>query len=72
MRARRRPADDGVFPNDEPRNATGATAGCDPAHLGGGDTHDRHHRPVHGAYAESSGWNDVIAPLQTQSHRVIA
>jgi pimeloyl-ACP methyl ester carboxylesterase len=27
---------------------------------------------VHGAYAESSGWNDVIAPLQAQGHRVIA
>ena len=27
---------------------------------------------VHGAYAESSGWNDVIAPLQAEGHRVIA
>ena len=27
---------------------------------------------VHGAYAESSSWNDVIAPLQSQGHRVIA
>ena len=27
---------------------------------------------VHGAYAESSSWNDVIAPLQAEGHRVIA
>jgi pimeloyl-ACP methyl ester carboxylesterase len=27
---------------------------------------------VHGAYAESSSWNDVIAPLQREGHRVIA
>ncbi len=27
---------------------------------------------VHGAYAESSSWDDVIAPLQEAGHRVIA
>lgn len=27
---------------------------------------------VHGAYAESSSWNDVIQPLLDQGHRVIA
>jgi pimeloyl-ACP methyl ester carboxylesterase len=27
---------------------------------------------VHGAYAESSSWNDVIGPLLDQGHRVIA
>ncbi|WP_448616464.1 alpha/beta fold hydrolase [Modestobacter sp. URMC 112] len=27
---------------------------------------------VHGAYAESSSWNDVIGPLQSEGHRVIA
>jgi pimeloyl-ACP methyl ester carboxylesterase len=27
---------------------------------------------VHGAYAESSSWNDVITPLVDQGHRVIA
>lgn len=27
---------------------------------------------AHGAYAESSSWNAVIAPLQAQGHRVIA
>src|SRR4051812_18157540 len=27
---------------------------------------------VHGAYAESSSWNDVIRPLLDQGHRVIA
>jgi pimeloyl-ACP methyl ester carboxylesterase len=27
---------------------------------------------VHGAYAESSSWNDVIAPLLREGHRVIA
>jgi len=27
---------------------------------------------VHGAYAESSSWNDVIPPLMAEGHRVIA
>jgi pimeloyl-ACP methyl ester carboxylesterase len=27
---------------------------------------------VHGAYAESSSWNDVIGPLMEEGHRVIA
>lgn len=27
---------------------------------------------VHGAYAESSSWNDVISPLMDEGHRVIA
>ncbi|SFN86465.1 Pimeloyl-ACP methyl ester carboxylesterase [Geodermatophilus obscurus] len=27
---------------------------------------------VHGAYAESSSWDDVVAPLQEAGHRVIA
>jgi len=27
---------------------------------------------VHGAFAESSSWNDVIAPLMREGHRVIA
>jgi pimeloyl-ACP methyl ester carboxylesterase len=27
---------------------------------------------IHGAYAESSSWNDVIEPLQSAGHRVIA
>ena len=27
---------------------------------------------VHGAYAESSSWSDVIPPLMREGHRVIA
>ena len=27
---------------------------------------------VHGAYADSSSWNDVVEPLQAQGHRVVA